>query len=430
MVAPVRAGLVARISPPKGRIMDAGDRQESSDGGVLRGVRILELGQLVAGPFAGSLMADLGADVVHLEDPRTGDPARRIGPAKDGVHLWWKVASRNKRSATIDLRTPEGQALARRLAAWADVVITNLRPGTVEEWGLDFANLVAENPTLVMLQVSGYGANTTLRDLPGYGKVGEALSGVVQITGFPDGPPVHTGFSHADTLTGLMGAFAITCALHRRDVDPDFAGELIDLALYEPLFRLIEWQVIFHDQLGMVPERAGNQIGPMRAALVNCYEAADGAWVTVTSGTPRSVQNIAVLVGLPAEDFENVEQQAAGRAQLEQQLESWVAARQAVDAVVEMRAAGVVAERVYTIADIVADPTYAERGDIITVVDPDLGPVRMQAPLPHFTNHPGRVWRTAPGLGEDDELVYLEYAGLSLEEYERLRREGIIGVRS
>lgn len=397
--------------------------------GVLEDVKVVELGQLTAGPLAGTLLADLGATVVHVEDPEVGDPARFIGPDRVGVHLWWKVGGRNKYSACIDLREEDGQDLARRLVAWADAVVTNLRPSTLERWGLDFEGLRRTNPRIVMLQVTGYGENASLRDEPGYGKVGEARSGVAHITGFPEGPPVFTGFSHADTLTGLTGAFAITCALHRRDVDPDFAGEHIDLALYEPLFRLIEWQVIVHDQLGLVPQRAGNQIGIARGALVNAYPTADGDWVVVTSGTPRSVQAIAALVGLPPNEFATREQQVERRDDLEEQVGAWMAERTAEKALAGFRDAGVVAERVYDVADIMADPTYAERGDIVTVEDAELGPVKMQAALPHFRQHPGSIWRTAPALGQDDDLVFRDFAGLSEEEYTALRRRGIAGRR-
>lgn len=186
---------------------------ESKNRPTLDGIKVVEFAHVIAGPLAGTLLADLGADVVHVEDPTNGDPGRQQGPTKDGVHLWWKVSGRNKRSVTLDLRSPEGQELARELAAWADVVITNFRVATIEKWGLDWETLHRLNPRLVLLQVSGNGVQGVAeasRNDPGFGKVGEARSGVVYVTGFPDGPPVHTGFSHADTVTALMGAYAIT----------------------------------------------------------------------------------------------------------------------------------------------------------------------------------------------------------------------------
>ena len=242
---------------------------------ALAGVKIVEFAHVIAGPLAGTLMADLGAEVVHVEDPRLGDPGRQQGPTKNGVHLWWKVSGRNKRSVTLDLRTPDGQAMARELVEWADVVITNVRVETLRRWGLDWNGVHAVNPRAVMLQITGNGTTSSDYNAPGFGKVGEARSGVVHVTGFPDGPPVHTGFSHADATTALMGAFAVSAALVRRS-DPDFEGEWIDLALFETLYRLIEWQVIFYDQLGAAPERAGNRMAVAPGAVVNTYPSADG----------------------------------------------------------------------------------------------------------------------------------------------------------
>src|SRR3984957_843856 len=244
----------------------------SVDARALSGLKFVEFAHVIAGPLAGTLLADLGADVVHVEDPGRGDPQRNAGPAKNGVHLWWKVSARNKKSVTLNLRTAEGRALARKLTEWADVIICNFRVSTLERWELDFPSLSKINPKLVMLQVTGYGHSSTKRNSPGFGKVGEAMSGVVNITGFPDGPPVHTGFSHGDSVTGLMGAFAIQAALYRKAQDEDFRGEWIDLALYDGLFRLIEWQIIFYDQLGVIPERIGNKLAAAPAAVINLYK--------------------------------------------------------------------------------------------------------------------------------------------------------------
>jgi formyl-CoA transferase len=394
---------------------------------ALSGLKVLEIAQVIAGPMAGTFLADLGADVVHVEDPGHGDPQRTTGLAnEDGVYLWWKVSARNKRSVTIDLRVEEGQQLARRLVAWADVLITNFRAGTLEKWGLDWESAHAVNPRLVMLQITGFGANTTLRNSPGFGKVGEAMSGVVGITGFPDGPPVHTGFSHADSVTGLMGAFAIQAALYRRSTDPAFDGELIDLALFESLYRLIEWQVIVHDQLGIVPQRAGNQLPVSPAAVINTYLTSDDVWVTVTSGTPRSVRKVAALLGEPDEDYRSVQQQNDGRERLDELLGEWVRSHTAEEALSAMQAAEVTASRIYTMQDIVADQTYREREAIISVDDPELGPVRMQAVIPRLTQHPGAVWRSGPALGQDTDDVLRDYIGMPAEEISTLRRRGII----
>jgi crotonobetainyl-CoA:carnitine CoA-transferase CaiB-like acyl-CoA transferase len=401
---------------------------ESKNRPTLDGIKVVEFAHVIAGPLAGTLLADLGADVVHVEDPTNGDPGRQQGPAKDGVHLWWKVSGRNKRSVTLDLRSAEGQALARELAEWADVVITNFRVATIEKWGLDWETLHRLNPRLVLLQVSGngvQGVSEESRNDPGFGKVGEARSGVVFVTGFPDGPPVHTGFSHADTVTALMGAYAITAALVRRN-DDDFEGEWIDLALYEGLFRLIEWQLIMYDQLGQIPQRAGNQLAVSPAAVINTYLSSDGVWLTVTSGTPKSVRNIAALLDEPEENYQTVAQQVENKQRLDALLHDWIGLRTADECLETMYKLEVVASRIYSAADIMDDPLYRDRGDIIEIEDQDLGTVRMQAALPRMTLHPGSVWRTGPHLGEDNDLVYGSWLGKSTEELAKLRAAGTI----
>jgi crotonobetainyl-CoA:carnitine CoA-transferase CaiB-like acyl-CoA transferase len=389
---------------------------------LFEGLKVVEFAHMVAGPLAGTLLADLGADVVHVENPGTGDIARHLGVAKDGVNLLWPVGSRNKRSVTLDLRGLDGQDLARELVAWADVVITNFRVETLEKWGMDWPAFHAVNPKLVMLQITGYGADTSMRNAPGFGHMGEAMSGVVHLTGFPDGPPVHTGFAHADSVTALMGAFAISAALTKRH-DPGFDGEWIDLALFESLYRLIEWQIIVYDQLGVPVERAGNQLPVAPGSVINTYPTADDTYVSVTAGTPRAAQNIVRLLELSAED---IEEQGAERDYLDNQLREWIASRSADDALRKMHAHEVVAARVYSAADIVKDPIYAERNDVVTIEDPNLGPVRMQAVIPKLLNHPGHVWRTGPALGEDNDLVYRTYLGLTAERYAQLRANGTI----
>jgi crotonobetainyl-CoA:carnitine CoA-transferase CaiB-like acyl-CoA transferase len=226
-------------------------------------------------------------------------------------------------------------------------------------------------------------------------------------------------------VTALMGAFAISSALNRRH-DPDFAGEWIDLALFEGLFRLIEWQVIVFDQLGIIPTRAGNQLAVAPGAVINTYLTADNEWVTVTSGTPRSVLNIALLLGFAADEYTSVEQQLARRRELDDGLRSWIAARPAAECLAEMKVRDVVAARIYTVADIMEDQSYREREDVITIEDRDLGPVRMPGVIPKLSTYGGKVWRTGPALGEDNELVYKKYLGLSDEQYEALRASATI----
>lgn len=394
---------------------------------ALAGLKVVEFAHVIAGPLAGTFLADLGADVVHVEPPGAGDTGRKMGPAKDGVHLWWKVAARNKRSLSLDLRQEAGREVARQLAGWADVVITNLRVATLAAWRLDWATLHELNPTLIYAQITGFGAQTLLRNAPGFGKVGEARSGVVHLTGFPDGPPVHTGFSHADTVTALTAAYGILAAAYRKAHDPDFGGEWIDLALFEPLFRLIEWQVIVHDQLGVAPGRSGNRLAIAPAAVVNSYLSADDDWITVTSATVRSVQNVARLLGLPPEDFTTVEQQVARSDELDDALRDWIRQRSTAAALQAMSDAEVVASRIFSMDDIAADPTYAEREAIVSVSDDELGPVRMQAVVPKMHRHGGTVWRTGPALGADNAVVCKDWLGMADGDFERLRAAGVIG---
>jgi formyl-CoA transferase len=393
--------------------------------GVLRGLKVVEFAHVLSAPMAGTLMADLGADVIHVESPTIGDASRTIGPDKDGVHLWWKVMARNKRAITLDLRQPEGQEVAHNLVDWADVVITNMRVRTLEHWSLDWGTLHARKPSLVYLSVTGDGLGTSDENAPGFGKVGEARSGVVNVTGFPDGPPVHTGFSHADTVTGLMGAFAVCAALHRRH-DRDYQGELIDLALFEPLFRLVDWQVIVYDQLGVVPQRAGNQLAVAPGLVINSYLTKNGDWVTVTSGTPKSVRNVLRILGLNPEDYLGPNARADAREDIDARLKSWMSEHSTDQALKQMRELEIVAEKIHDMADIMSSRLYQEREDIITIQDPDLGPVRMSGVIPKFRQNPGRVWRTGPHHGQDNDQVYTDVLGLNPERIATLKASGVI----
>lgn len=392
---------------------------------IFHGLKVVEFAHQVAGPLAGGLLADLGANVVHVEDPQHGDPTRRMGQAKDGQHVWWTAIGRNKRSVTLDLRAAEGQEVARQLAAWADVVVTNMRAGTLTRWGMDWPALHAVNERLVMLQISASGVESSRPNEAGFGKVGEARSGAMYLTGYRDGPPLAAGFSQADAVTGLMGAFAISAALTRRH-DPGFQGEWIDLALFESLFRLIDWQVVFYDQLGYVPARSGNAVNAVPSAVITTACTADGEWMLVTSGTPKSVANIARLVGDDPARYASLPQIVAGRDRLVAKLDEWISGHTAAECAAAMSAAEVIASRVYSVADMVVDPLFTEREDVITVEDPKLGPVRMHGIVPRLTQHPGAVWRTGPELGEDTDLVLGEFLGYSVEELSQLRESHVI----
>ena len=391
---------------------------------TLAGLKVVEFAQVIAGPMAGTLLADLGADVIHVESP-AGDPARSMGPAKNGVPLWWKVLGRNKRSVTLNLHEADGVRLAHRLVEWADVAIVTFRHSTVEAFGLDYETLKQINPKIVLLQLSGYGAASSRRDEPGLGKVGEARSGVVHLTGALDGPPIHTGFSHGDAVAGLMGAFAITAAI-RNQKDPDFQGEWIDLALFEPLFRLVDWQIIVRDQLGVAQQRTGNRLPVAPAAVINTYCSADGVWITVTSANARTVLAVVDLLNLDRDQYATNASQVEHRDELDAALAEWVGNHDADTALGKLQEMGVVASRIFDAGDILEDDTYRELGDIVTLRDPQLGNVRMQGVIPRLAVRPGNLWRTGAELGEDNELVWREWLGLSAEEFGQFRSRGVI----
>jgi crotonobetainyl-CoA:carnitine CoA-transferase CaiB-like acyl-CoA transferase len=394
--------------------------------GALAGVKVLSLTHVIAGPMAASFLGDFGAEVVHVEQPGKGDPAREMGHDKDGVYVWWKVAGRNKRSLTLDLKTEKGAEIARRLAAWADVVITNMRPSALDRLGLSWEAVHPLNPKLVYLQISGYGRDGPRKSDPGFGKVGEAMSGVVHITGFPDGPPVHTGFSHADAVTGLMGAYGVMLALYKKASDPAFDGELVDLALFEPLFRLIEWQVIGFDQLGQSYERTGNRPPMAPAAVVGTYQTRQNEWVTVTSGTTAAVTKVVRMLGLPEEKFCSPRQQSEAAVFLDETLRGWLRAHDTDKALQILNEADVVASRIYSVKDMVDDPVFQWREAIVSVEDAELGTVRMQSVFPKLKNHGGQVWRTGPALGEDNELVLREWLRMDDAELLELREQKVI----
>ena len=400
--------------------------EELKQSGALAGVKVLSLTHVIAGPMAASFLGDFGAEVVHIERPGKGDPAREMGDDKDGVYLWWKVTGRNKRSLTLDLKKEKGRQIAQDLAKWADVVITNMRPAALVSLGLSWETLHKLNPKLVYLQISGYGRDGPRAADPGFGKAAEAQSGVVYITGFPDAPPVHTGFSHADAVTGLMGAYGVMLALYRKKSDPAFDGELVDLALYEGLFRLIEWQIIGYDQLGRLYERTGNRPPMAPAAVVNTYLTKDEEWITVTSGTTVAVTKIVRMLGLPEDQYNTARAQAQAAKFLDDSLAAWIRTRPTEEALKALLAADVVASRIYNVRDIMADPVYAWRKNIVKVEDPELGTVRMQSVIPKLQNHGGEVWRTGPRLGEDASLILGDWLGMSDAEIESLRAENVI----
>jgi formyl-CoA transferase len=401
--------------------------------GPLVGLRVLDLGTRIGAPFAATLLADFGADVIKVELPGQGDFMRTIGPFDRGHSLFWAVEGRGKRSITLDLRKPAGQALLRRLVALADVVVENFQPGTLESWGLGYDALAAVNPAIILTRVSVYGQDGPYRDRPGLDRNGIAMGGLMYITGYPDRPPVRPGLIVSDYLTGVFNAFAILSAVYERDRRARTSGEpargqWVDLSLYESILRIMEHTLAAYDRLGTVREREGNRL--RNSAPLDNWETKDGKWVCIIAAGDGLFPRLARAMGredlLTDPRFATMARRAEHGDEINGIVADWVKARTAreVQDVLERHAVpfGVA----YSVADIFADPHVAARRDIETVDDPTLGPVRMQGVYPRFSRTPGAVQRGAPRLGEHNDEVYGALLGLGAEEIASLRRQGVI----
>ena len=401
---------------------------EASDG-PLDGLRVLDLGHVLAGPFAGTLLADLGADVIKVEHPERGDSLRTLGPKQDGVPLWWKVAGRNKRSLTLDLSVGPGRDLLLDLAAESDALIENFRPGTLERWGLGPDRLWERNERLVILRISGFGQNGSGFGRPGFGRVGEALSGMVNLTGEADGRPLHPGFSLGDATTGMMGALGILAGLNA--VRETGRGDVIDLALFEPLFRMIEWQIPLADKLGRVIKREGNRF-PIGYAVGGSYEALDGRWVTISAATETAITQVLHLVGGDELALDSrfstfdARSEADHMEQIDRRLAEWVQVRPADEALRILHERDVAAGLVYDAGMMLEDEYLQEREAIVEVADSELGSMRMPGVVPRFARNAGSVRWAGSRLGEHNSEILRELLGMSDDEIDALRRAHVI----
>jgi crotonobetainyl-CoA:carnitine CoA-transferase CaiB-like acyl-CoA transferase len=400
----------------------------SDDGRLpLSGIRILDLGTRIAAPFAATLLADFGAEVIKVELPGRGDFMRAIGPFADGYSLWWAVEGRNKKSITLDLRQARGQELLKRLVRVSDVVVENFQPGTLESWGLGFDSLRAEQPRLILTRASVYGQTGPYRDRPGLDRNGIGFGGLLYITGYAERPPVRPGIIISDYLTGVFNAFAIMMALYHRDVHRG-PGQSVDLALYESVFRILEHTAAAYDRLGVVREREGNRL--RNSAPLDNWETSDGKFICIVAAGdalfPRLVRAMEREDLLTDPRFASLAQRAEHGDAINEIVGAWVKRHTAAEVEHKLLAAQVPVTRAYSIADIFADPHYAEREDIIVVDDPTIGPVRMQGVYPRLSATPGSVRRGAPKLGEHNDEIYRTLLELSADEMEELRREKVI----
>lgn len=401
---------------------------ETAGKGPLQGLRVLDIATIIAGPMAGTLMADFGAEVVKLELPGLGDGLRGFPPFREGKSLWWKVTNRGKYFGTLDLRVPEGKELFLRMIAKSDVVIENFRPGTLERWGLDIETLWKANPRLVVLRVSGFGQDGPNANLPGFARIFEAIGGLTGISGSKDQSPMHTGYPIGDPIGALFGAFAIMAALWKVAQSERETGEEIDLSLTEAMFRIIEVLAIEYDQLGEVRERSGNR--NLYSAPSDVYLTADKRYVSLAGSTNRTFANNARAIGMPELTEDPRFATNAGRVkhavELDRIFGGWIAAHTQEEAVKTFRSASGTLAPIYSTDQIFEDPHFQARKAIAEVIDEDFGKVRMQGLVPRFRKQPGHVRWAGKGLAADNEYIYREIVGLGPTEIESLKAKGII----
>ena len=415
--------------------------------GPLTGLRVLDLSMIVAGGTASSLLADFGAEVVKVERPGGGDPLRNWGPFANGVSLWWKVHSRNKKSVTLNLGHSEGQNILKDLAARADVLIEGFRPGVMERWGLGPDELLQVNPGLVMLRYSGFGQTGPYKDRPGFGTIAECMSGYVGMTGFQDTPPVLPPVPLADEVAGVFGAMAGMMALYHRDSQPPLSpegegrgegaapgvrgsgrGQVIDVSLFEPLFRLCIPHVTMFDLLGINRERVGNDFPD--AAPRSLYRTGDQRWLGLSATSQSTFEGLAIAMGMPdlidRPTFSDNASRIENREELNGELNAWLSGHTLDETMEQLIPAGGVVGPVYNAAQIVEDPHYQAREDIIEIDDPELGHTKMLGVVPKFSDTPGAVEHAGPNVGQHNAAIYGAWLGLSESELAGLAERGVI----
>ena len=386
---------------------------------------MIELGQLIAGPFAAKTLSDFGAEVIKIEAPGKGDPLRQWRLLKDGTSVWWQVQSRNKRSVALDLRQPEAQDIIRQLAQEADVLIENFRPGAMEDWGLGPDALQALNPRLIMLRISGYGQSGPYRDRPGFGMVAEAMSGLRHLSGEPGRVPVRVGISIGDTLAALHGVIGILMALHHRNAHG--VGQVIDVALYEAVFNCMESLLPEYSAFGAVRGPAGSALPGI--APTNAYRCADGAYALIAGNGDSIFKRLMACIGRPdlAQDagLASNTGRVARVEELDAAIGQWAQTLSVDEVLAALDKASVPAGKIYTVADIAADPHYAARGMLESVMMDDGSALAVPGFVPKLSLTPGSHQRNAPALGQDTDAVLRE-VGLSDAQISELRQRGVV----
>jgi crotonobetainyl-CoA:carnitine CoA-transferase CaiB-like acyl-CoA transferase len=394
----------------------------------LEGIKILELGNLVAAPYAGKLFAEFGAEVIKVEEPKKGDPLRNWRVMHNDTSVWWYVQSRNKKSITVNMREKEGQQIIKHLAKKVDVVIENFKPGTLENWGLGLEDLRELNPSIIMTRVSGYGQTGPYREKPGFGSVAEAIGGLRYLTGYPDLPPVRVGIALGDLTAGLYAVIGTLMALRARDQDPDKKGQLVDVALYESVFSLLEGILSEYDLTGAVRERTGSTLPGI--APSNTYECADGKHLVIGGNGDGIFKRLMTAIG--REDIANDPTFATnqGRAEnvefIDSIIEEWTMQYPLKEAQRILDEVSVPVGPIYGIKEIVADEQYKAREMLQEVELPDGKKVLVPGIVPKLSETPGEINWNGPRLGEHNEEIFIEFLNFSFEDFKNLKEQGVI----
>ncbi|WP_345795863.1 CoA transferase [Castellaniella sp. MT123] len=372
----------------------------------LKGIRVIEMGQLIAGPFAAKMLAEFGAEVIKIEPPVKGDPLRKWRLLHQGTSVWWEVQSRNKKSITLDLRQPEAQDVVRRLVQDADVVVENFKPGTLERWGLGWEELSGVNPRLVMLRVSGYGQTGPYRDLPGFGVIGEAMGGLRHLSGEAGRPPVRVGVSIGDSLSALHGVIGVLLALRARDL-PGGTGQMIDVALYESVFNMMESLLPEYSAFDAVRQPSGSSLPGI--APSNAYLCQDGRYVLIAGNGDSIFKRLMQAIGredLAGDpELESNDGRVAQVDQIDSAISAWTAKLPRDEVIARLNASQIPVGRIYDISDIAKDPHYLDRGMILDAALADGTPIKVPGIVPKLSATPGEIRSPAPRLGEHTEEV-------------------------
>ncbi|WP_067857318.1 CaiB/BaiF CoA transferase family protein [Nocardia shimofusensis] len=400
---------------------------QTTSNGPLVGLRVIEMGQLLAGPFCGQLLGDFGAEVIKLESPGVGDPMRQWGrESSDGKSLWWPVVARNKKSVTCNLRDAQGQHLARELIATADIVIENFRPGTMERWGLDYDTLRADHPDLIMVRVSGYGQTGPYASRAGYGSIGEAMGGIRYTTGDPDRPPARTGISLGDSLAAVFATIGTLAALHHRNRTGQ--GQVVDSAIYEAVLAMMESLLPEWAVTGYRRERTGSVLPNVVPS--NIYPAGDGDLVLIAANQDTVFARLAALMGRPElatdERYSSHTARGARMSELDDLIADWTIEFDADDLLARLHEGGVPAGRIYTPRDMFADPHFAARDAIARIAHPEFGELPMQNVVPKLSATPGAIRHAGPTLGQHNDEVYREILGLGEDRIAALSEAGVL----